>query len=336
MIIWLGPLLLTITTVLTSYFVYIFNRYKLPPSPSASFFENIVIGHRGCNLINTSLKFLNIPENTLSAFTFANDHGVDGVEMDITLSKDLVPVVMHDSTTSRLLHPPAESPDLPINVSSLTLDQLHSLRFRKEQTEIEPESENLDAQAIQVPTFKQVLELTQRQFSPKLKLMIELKPSPDPQHLVNEVETLFNDYDLYENAVVGSFDPVSLYLIRKRNPRIVTLLLVCRGLLPYLFGSFWIYRLLDSFVYLSCMTWLPFFLGVGVVGVDNKLINDGSFVVEDWQKSGYVVNSWTVNKSEDYQTLRSKRVAVTTDFLFSKFLSGALPLPQMISNSTSS
>lgn len=52
-----------------------------------------VIAHRGFRLW--------FPENTLVAITGAFDKGADAVEIDIRLSKDRVPVVMHDATVDR-------------------------------------------------------------------------------------------------------------------------------------------------------------------------------------------------------------------------------------------
>jgi glycerophosphoryl diester phosphodiesterase len=54
-----------------------------------------VIAHRG----NSSQA----PENTLAAFRDAISLNVDYIECDVQLSKDLVPVVMHDSTIHRIL-----------------------------------------------------------------------------------------------------------------------------------------------------------------------------------------------------------------------------------------
>jgi len=39
------------------------------------------------------------PENTLGAFAAAHDIGVDGIETDVRLSKDGLPVIMHDRVT---------------------------------------------------------------------------------------------------------------------------------------------------------------------------------------------------------------------------------------------
>ena len=41
------------------------------------------------------------PENTLAAFRAAETDGADGIELDIHLSRDGVPVVIHDSTLER-------------------------------------------------------------------------------------------------------------------------------------------------------------------------------------------------------------------------------------------
>lgn len=41
------------------------------------------------------------PENTLSAFALAEQAGADGVELDVHLSRDGVPVVIHDETLDR-------------------------------------------------------------------------------------------------------------------------------------------------------------------------------------------------------------------------------------------
>lgn len=52
-----------------------------------------VWGHRGASAI--------APENTLAAFRAAEAAGADGVELDVQLSRDGVPVVLHDSTVDR-------------------------------------------------------------------------------------------------------------------------------------------------------------------------------------------------------------------------------------------
>lgn len=53
----------------------------------------IILAHRGASAY--------APENTLSAFRLAMDQGADGVELDVTLSADGVPVIIHDDSLNR-------------------------------------------------------------------------------------------------------------------------------------------------------------------------------------------------------------------------------------------
>jgi glycerophosphoryl diester phosphodiesterase len=53
----------------------------------------LIIGHRGASAV--------APENTLAAFREAIAVGADGVEFDVRLTRDGVPVVIHDSTLRR-------------------------------------------------------------------------------------------------------------------------------------------------------------------------------------------------------------------------------------------
>lgn len=53
----------------------------------------LILGHRGAPY--------DAPENTLRAFALAMEQGADGVELDVQLSADGVPVVIHDATLER-------------------------------------------------------------------------------------------------------------------------------------------------------------------------------------------------------------------------------------------
>ena len=55
--------------------------------------EPLLIGHRGASAI--------APENTIAAFQAAIVAGADGIESDVRLSSDGVPVIIHDDTLSR-------------------------------------------------------------------------------------------------------------------------------------------------------------------------------------------------------------------------------------------
>jgi len=53
----------------------------------------LIIGHRGASAV--------APENTLASFARAFRDGADGIELDVRLARDGVPVVIHDATVSR-------------------------------------------------------------------------------------------------------------------------------------------------------------------------------------------------------------------------------------------
>jgi len=53
----------------------------------------LILGHRGASAI--------APENTLAAFACAIRDGADGIEFDVRLSRDGLPVVIHDASLKR-------------------------------------------------------------------------------------------------------------------------------------------------------------------------------------------------------------------------------------------
>ena len=53
----------------------------------------LIIGHRGAAAV--------APENTLASFTRAFADGADGIEFDVRLTRDHIPVVIHDASLKR-------------------------------------------------------------------------------------------------------------------------------------------------------------------------------------------------------------------------------------------
>ncbi|MBI4497497.1 MAG: glycerophosphodiester phosphodiesterase [Chloroflexi bacterium] len=103
--------------------------------------RTLVIGHRGAPR--------RAPENTLASFAAALDLGVDGVEFDVHLSRDGIPVVIHDPTLERTTNGHGL-------VSDLTLAELRSL----------------DAGAGErIPTLREVVDLVRG----NVELQVEIK-----------------------------------------------------------------------------------------------------------------------------------------------------------------
>jgi glycerophosphoryl diester phosphodiesterase len=72
----------------------------------------LILGHRGASA--------DAPENTLAAFNRAFELGADGIELDVTLTKDDVPVVIHDDKVDRTTNGRGL-------VKEMTLDQIKQL-----------------------------------------------------------------------------------------------------------------------------------------------------------------------------------------------------------------
>lgn len=74
--------------------LYILRRYFTKPKAKAPLGHNPwILGHRGARSC--------APENTLISFQKAFELGADGVEFDVIMSRDGVPVIIHDDTLER-------------------------------------------------------------------------------------------------------------------------------------------------------------------------------------------------------------------------------------------
>ena len=114
-----------------------------------------VQGHRGARGL--------LPENTMPAFTYADDLGVTTLEMDTKVTRDGVLVVTHDSTLNPDLVRDSSgrwvAEGIPVN--SLTLAQIKELdvgRLRPGTAYAErlPEQQPIDG--TRIPTLREVLD----------------------------------------------------------------------------------------------------------------------------------------------------------------------------------
>lgn len=128
----------------------------------------VVIGHRGaCGYY---------PENTLLSFKKAFEMGVDYIELDVRLSKDGFPVVMHDETLDR-------TTDGSGRVREYTLEELK--RFDAGSGE-------------RIPTLEEVIELVVKMDG---KLLIEIKDVD----AVDDVIRLVEKHNLIKRSKIVSF-----------------------------------------------------------------------------------------------------------------------------------
>ncbi len=136
------------------------------------------------------------PENTLAAFSHALADGADGLELDIHLSRDGIPVVLHDDTLER-------TTDGCGPVSALTLRQLQRLDAGR--------WFDVDFACERIPTLESVL----RAFGGQLRLNLEIKDVAAGMAVIE----MLDDYPAAE-AVLSSFNLESLRQLRTSQPEL--------------------------------------------------------------------------------------------------------------------
>ena len=160
--------------------------------------DRLVFAHRGGAKL--------APENTLASFARGMGEGSDGIECDVHLSRDGVPVVIHDATLDR-------TTDATGPVSARTADELARIDagYRFETEGRFP----FRGQGIGVPRLSQVLDTV-----PAGRIIIELKEgSPE---LARRVLADIRKADAVERVCVGSFYRTGLEILRAEAAEIAT------------------------------------------------------------------------------------------------------------------
>lgn len=148
---------------------------------SQSISKPLIIAHRGASY--------DAPENTLSAFQLAVAQGADGLEFDVQLSADGVPVIIHDVTIDRTTNGQGR-------VSEQTFEQL----------------QQWDAgEGNKIMSLEQLLST----FEATLLYNIELKHYRFKNNgLEKSVAGLISKFGLEKQVLVSSFLPASLRRFR--------------------------------------------------------------------------------------------------------------------------
>jgi glycerophosphoryl diester phosphodiesterase len=149
----------------------------------------IIIAHRG---VSHSL-----PENTMPAFERAIDFSCEGIEFDVQLTKDGIPVIIHDETIERTSNGKGF-------VKDHTLKTLRTFNF----------GVNFSLENIQIPTLEEFLQmLVLKKYNGLIN--IELKNDKVPyKNLEKLVLELIESYGLFKKVVISSFNHESMKKIR--------------------------------------------------------------------------------------------------------------------------
>lgn len=268
----------------------------------------------------------------MMAFRYAADHGADGVECDVMLTKDGKIAVMHDESVDRVLD--GKGP-----VSEMTMAELQSLPYKTLGTQEVPylwhnaDWDTLGERIDRVPSLEHLIMFCKKR---NLKLMIELKEVRLSPQLVRLIAALFAKHDLYKTAYVASFNPYHMYLFRRHYPQIATCLLYCRDLtqwyhedksdelrLPRWINFRWTRYIVDVLLVLFAPNLIAGFLGVDMIGPHNVLVSRE--LITEARAREVVTDMWVVNSELEAQYFLSLGALVTTDSCFRIPFSTDLP-----------
>lgn len=231
-------------------------------------YQTKIWGHRGASGY--------APENTLEAFQLAVEMGVDGVELDVQLTKDRQIVVIHDEVIERVS-------DGAGKVADYTLAELKRYRFNRTHPEYEE---------AKIPTLEEVLDLLK---PTNLTINIELKTGVNFYEGIEAlVLKLVKEKGMEDRIIYSSFNHQSMLRIKGLRPKAKVGFLYCDGIqnAPNYATQYHAQALHPS---LSNMQY-PCFM-------------------ETCQEKGIEVNVWTVDQKQDMEKMCNMGVhAIITNY----------------------
>ena len=235
--------------------------------------KNIIIqGHRGARAI--------YPENTLSAFKYTIENGINLLELDLQITKDNQIIIYHDKTINKDI---CNGPIKPIK--SLTLKEIKQYDCGSKKNPEFPEQRVVPGEKI--PTFIELIEFIRNNYKNKnIQMNIEIKTetSIDSDKEVYEFSKklidIIHKYNISNNVIIQSFDTRALQYVKEIDPNIKTS-----------------YLLEDKLDHIDNIIKISKRLGVKIISPDFNLI-DKNFV-KKMQDNGFEVLVWTVNDKDD-------------------------------------
>lgn len=176
----------------------------------ASHKSPLIIGHRGASAV--------APENTLASFARAFRDGADGIELDVRLARDGVPVVIHDATVPhtglrkrRVARTPSDK------LQQIDIGSWFNRAYRR--------LARLEYTRQTIPTLDEVFRLLTNQPSKELIVYVELKAGrarKKNDELAAAVVELVDRHQLQHRVVVISFNLRTVAKIKELDSSIRT------------------------------------------------------------------------------------------------------------------
>jgi glycerophosphoryl diester phosphodiesterase len=171
----------------------------------------VIFAHRGASA--------DAPENPLAAFELAVRMGAKAIELDTMLSKDGIPLVIHDHTLERTTNGQGFVSDCDLSeLALLDAGSWYSDAYIGEK----------------IPLLHEVLT----RYSRTLLINIELKNYNTPNdNLTETVIKMVDKLDIWDSVLFSSFLPRNLKLVKNNEPEAKIALLCPSGVNGWLFRS---------------------------------------------------------------------------------------------------
>lgn len=262
----------------------------------------VIFGHRGAGL--------DMPENTLAAFRECHRNGGDGIELDVEFTSDGIAVVLHDDTVDRTTD------------GSGKINEISFVEARRLNAAANHPKGHL-AGFQEIPTLEETCKLC---LDLGLHIFIEVKSGAfsglsNAKLAVNAICDLYTRFpNLYRTAMVCSFDPRVLFLLRLQNPDIVTALIwrpwvnsfnldgSPKHSNPFVTAFATTYDIIHSW-FLHGISW--YFIGFTIVSMSKNELSYN--VMQWWHERGVTPVTWTVNKSSEKKFFGDQHVPIMTD-----------------------
>lgn len=165
----------------------------------------LIIGHRGASAV--------APENTMAAFRAAIAAGADGIEFDVRLTRDSIPVVIHDSTLRRTGGRSEHIADLTWS----ELEQIDVGSWFASKKKLPPGSFTDQT----VPSLEDLLTLYA---SNDALLYLEMKCDSSTEYapLAEACCKLIQEYSMKERVIIECFQLAALKVVSEIDPQIKT------------------------------------------------------------------------------------------------------------------
>jgi glycerophosphoryl diester phosphodiesterase len=170
----------------------------------------LIIGHRGASAL--------APENTLAAFARAFEDGANGIELDVRLARDGVPIVIHDPS---LLHSSLRKS----RVARLTSEELGQIDVGTLFNRRHRALARVQYMKQTVPTLESVFKLMVNSPRQNTVCYVEMKAAREKKSnlsLAAAVVEIIQRHSFHDRVIVISFNLPAIAAVKEMDPSIRT------------------------------------------------------------------------------------------------------------------